>query len=106
MLSLRNTIKNRSEKNISYINFGKSENPLWSIISDKHDKNYEIVGCELNEKMLPNLEKLRKSRFIDDSIKKYEINFEKIKKISELKVRVNFLLRSKERVFYWRKLRA
>jgi hypothetical protein len=60
------------------------------MILDKREKDYEWIGCELNNRNLPNIEKLREKKFIDETTKKFNINFEKFKGISELKVRIFF----------------
>ena len=41
------------------------------MIIDKHEKNTELIGLEFNQNILPKLEKLRKTRFIEDVTKKY-----------------------------------
>ena len=106
LMSLRNSTNNLLEKKSSYVNFGKIDNPSWSIVVNKPESDFEFVGYKNKKNVLPNLKKLCNSRFFEETTKKYNIDFGFIKQISELKVSLNLLNRLMERNYCMKKLQT
>ena len=89
---------------MSYINIGSDKNPIFTMVNENFRKNHEIVGSDYNENNLPNIEKFKKTKFVQFTTNKFKINFDQLKGISCLKVEYLLIIRLKGKIFAVMKL--
>jgi hypothetical protein len=94
--SLRSS-NNKGENDISYINIGNTNNPLWTVIPQKKGKDKDIVGY-FNENNSHAIDSLLRKKVIKKVIKDNEIDLNKFKGFSSLKV-ISNLKRLKGKIF-------
>ncbi len=88
---------NKGERDISYINIGNTNSPIWTVIPQKNRKDKDIVGY-LNESNCHAIDSLLRKKVIKKVIKDNEIDLDKFRVFSSLKV-ISNLKRSKGKIF-------